>query len=96
MTSDEPASTAEAKPKTGAPRKALGTKPKKGPSRHRAPPRPHRKLEQEVLDSRISKLRKRIERTSGQLADAKRHIEGYDKEMEYRAADKEDGEKSSE
>lgn len=97
MPSDEPTATPDSKPKGKAPRKALACKDaKKPPQRKRGPPRPHRKLDQEVLDSRIGKLRKRIERNAGQLADARRHIEAYDKELEYRAAEKKDGEKSSE
>lgn len=59
------------------------------PPRKRGPPRPHRKLPQDVLEGRIGKLRKRIERARGQLEDAERHIEGYDKEAKYREQDKE-------
>ncbi len=53
--------------------------------RKRGPPRPHRKLAQPVLEGRIGKLQKRIERARGQLEDAERHIEGYSKEAKYRA-----------
>lgn len=53
--------------------------------RKRGPPRPHRKLTQPVLEGRIGKLQKRIERARGQLEDAERHIEGYSKEAKYRA-----------
>jgi hypothetical protein len=59
------------------------------PPKKRGPPRPHRKLPQEILEGRIEKLKKRIERASGQLDDAKRHVEGYEKEYKYREQDKE-------
>lgn len=55
-----------------------------GVKRKRGPPRPHRKLTQLVLDSRISKLNKRIEKARGHLEDAERHIDGYSKEAKYR------------
>ena len=55
-----------------------------GIKRKRGPPRPHRKLTQEVLESRISKLNKRIEKAKGHLEDAERHIDGYSKERKYR------------
>jgi hypothetical protein len=69
---------------TGGVKKAVGSEP----PRKRGPPRPHRKLPQDVLDGRIGKLRKRIERARGQLEDAERHIEGYDKEAKYREQEK--------
>jgi hypothetical protein len=55
--------------------------------RPRGPPRPHRKLAQDTLDSRIEKLQKRIDRSKTQMEDATRHIEGYLKESVYRKAD---------
>ena len=74
------------------PRAVGRTGPKKvksdEPPRKRGPPRPHRKLPQDVLEGRIGKLRKRIERAKGQLEDAERHIEGYDKEAKYRETEK--------
>ena len=57
--------------------------------RKRGPPRPHRKLTQEVLESRIGKLNKRIEKAKGHLEDAERHIDGYSKERKYREAEAE-------
>jgi len=63
-------------------------KKSKDPTRKRGPPRPHRKLAQEILDGRIQKLRKRIDRSKGQLEDAVRHIEGYEKEAKYREQEK--------
>lgn len=70
----------------GAPRKPKTDEP----PRKRGPPRPHRKLPQDVLDGRIGKLRKRIERARGQLEDAERHIDGYEKEAKYREQEKKD------
>ena len=58
-----------------------------GIRRKRGPPRPHRKLSQEVLESRINKLNKRIEKAKGHLEDAERHIDGYSKERKYREAE---------
>jgi hypothetical protein len=52
--------------------------------RKRGPPRPHRKLSNEILSGRIEKLKKRIDRAKGQLEDAERHIDGYNKEASYR------------
>lgn len=91
LIADTPAAHAPAKDapkkKTGAPRSAIGKKDPKV-SRKRGPPRPHRKLAQDLLEARISKLQKRIDRTKGQLEDAQRHIEGYEKESKYREAEK--------
>lgn len=53
----------------------------------RGPPRPHRKLDKEVLAGRIEKLQRRIERAKGQLEDAERHIDAYTKEAKYREAE---------
>jgi len=50
----------------------------------RGPPRPHRKLSNELLTGRIEKLKKRINKAKGQLEDAERHIDGYNKEASYR------------
>lgn len=52
--------------------------------RKRGPPRPHRKLAQDVLEKRINKLQRRIERVQTQLDDAQRHIVGYRNEEQYR------------
>ena len=67
---------------------AKRTKTTTGAPRKRGPPRPHRKLTQEVLDGRIGKLRKRIDKAKGQLEDAERHIEAYVKEAGYREDEK--------
>ncbi len=66
------------------------TKKVRDPTRKRGPPRPHRKLGQEILDGRITKLRSRIQRCRGQLEDAERHIDGYEKEAKYRLQEKKD------
>lgn len=83
-----PSATAvqDAPPKKDKPAKR--TKSTTGAPRKRGPPRPHRKLTQEVLDGRIGKLRKRIDKARGQLEDAERHIEAYVKEAGYREDEK--------
>ncbi len=53
----------------------------------RGPPRPHKKLEQVVLETRVAKLQRRIDRAGGQLQDAQRHIDGYHREISFRRAD---------
>jgi hypothetical protein len=68
-------------------RTASGEGGKVKTSKKRGPARPHRKLAQEVLNVRIKKLQKRIERSRGQLEDAERHIESYNKEATYRLED---------
>jgi hypothetical protein len=97
MTVEDQTATVPAEALDGSPskldkvKKAKGT-PKKSksdePPRKRGPPRPHRKLPQGVLEGRIEKLRKRIERARGQLEDAERHVVGYDKEAKYREQEK--------
>lgn len=64
-------------------------KKKKKVTQHkkRGPPRPHRKLDTDVLNGRIEKLNKRITRAKQQLEDAQRHIEGYNKEFLFRQQD---------
>jgi hypothetical protein len=79
------ATSDEAQKKKKRPARAEGSKGVK--SKKRGPPRPHKKLAQEVLDSRITKLRKRIDRARGQLEDAERHIDSYNKEAKYRQED---------
>ena len=59
----------------------------KGPKR--APARPHKRLALEVIDSRISKLQKRLDHAKAQIEDAGRHIEGYQKEKLLRAEEPE-------
>lgn len=81
---EQPPAKAQRKPRVAGPKKPKSDEP----PRKRGPPRPHRKLPQDVLEGRIGKLRKRIERAKGQLEDAERHIEGYDKEAKYREQEK--------
>lgn len=84
-----PTNAATAQPPADAEPKAKQPKAQsKGDGhRKRGPPRPHRKLSDEILHGRIEKLQKRINRAKGQLEDAERHIEGYVKEEKYREKD---------
>ena len=50
----------------------------------RTPARPHRRLDLETIDSRITKLQKRLDHAKTQIADAERHVDGYVKEKHYR------------
>jgi hypothetical protein len=77
-----------------APRKALSSASRKATSdgeprvvKKRGPPRPHRRLEADVLHGRIEKLQKRIDKAKGVLEEAERHIDVYNKEKKYRAAE---------
>ena len=72
-----------------APRKALSKKAGGEPRvvKKRGPPRPHRRLEADVLHGRIEKLQKRIDKAKGVLEEAERHIDVYNKEKKYRAAE---------
>lgn len=54
-------------------------KPKRGPAR------PHRRLATDVIDTRIGKLQKRLDRAKAQIEDATRHVEGYQRERDFRA-----------
>ena len=51
----------------------------------RGPARPHRRLAVDVIDSRITKLQKRLDRARSQTDDAARHVEGYLRERDFRA-----------
>ena len=68
------------------PKVAVASVIKKNPKK-RGPPRPHKKLEQDILEARIVKLQRRIDRASGQLTDAQRHIDGYSRELGFRQAE---------
>jgi len=68
--------------KARKPKSAGGSKPKE-PKKKRGPPRPHRKLEGDVLELRMNKLKKRIDKAKVQLEDATRHIEVYQRESFY-------------
>ena len=68
----------------GKPAKA---KPERDPSKpriKRGPARPHRRLTDDIIDARITKLQKRLERASSQIEDAGRHVEGYLRERDFR------------
>ena len=81
--------TEKGKPKEGKPKEKnpdpTTPKPKRGPAR------PHRRLAADVIDLRISKLQKRLERARSQIEDASRHVEGYLRERDFRAKEAETG-----
>jgi len=88
----EPADAGEQLDKQKSRKRKEPSEPKAASDRvpkKRGPPRPHRKLAQDLLEARLGKLRRRIEKAKGQLEDAERHIEAYDKEFKYRKADAE-------
>jgi hypothetical protein len=86
---DEAASTEEQADKTkgGKNGKASKAKKAKGDRQKRGPARPYRKLPQSVLDNRITKLRKRIERTTAQAEEGKTFLEKYTREQGFRDKD---------
>lgn len=55
------------------------------PRAKRGPARPHRRLATDVIDQRITKLQKRLDRARSQIEDAARHVEGYLRERDFRA-----------
>ena len=67
-----------------APKKTKKSKDGSSPQQKRGQARPHKRLQLEVITARLEKLNKRIERTSQQLADARRHAEGYNQEIVHR------------
>ena len=71
-------------PQTTPSHSAQPTQPTQ-PRIKRGPARPHRRLEMEVIDSRITKLQKRLDRARSQIDDAARHVEGYLRERDFRA-----------
>ncbi len=77
---------------TSTPPKSKKTKSEKSkpksptqPRIKRGPARPHRRLAVDVIDSRITKLQKRLDRAKSQIDDAARHVEGYLRERDFRA-----------
>ena len=87
MTSD-----AETTPKPKKQRADKADKPPKAPrgkpdqpKTKRGPARPHRRLAAEVIELRITKLQKRLDRAKSQIEDASRHVEGYLRERDFRA-----------
>ncbi len=71
--------------KTEKPTKVKSDKVSTQPRAKRGPARPHRRLAVEVIDSRITKLQKRLDRAKSQIEDASRHVEGYLRERDFRA-----------
>jgi hypothetical protein len=74
------------KGKAPRPSKAAGapSKSDRQPRKKRGPARPHRRLDIEVINTRITKLEKRRLRAKEQLEDATRHVEGYQAERDFR------------
>lgn len=83
---DVPDKHTEKKSKAGKSSKLV--KPKKakakGEKTKRGPARPYRKLPQDVLELRIQKLKKRIERTTAQAEDGKNFLSKYVREQSFR------------
>jgi hypothetical protein len=77
--------TEKSSPKATIAKKApKSTKDSGEPKPKRGPARPHRRLAAEVIDSRIAKLQKRLDRAKSQIEDAGRHVEGYLRERDFR------------
>jgi len=66
---------------------AKATKTVKTKKSKRGPARPYRKLPQETLESRITKLEKRIERTSAQAEEGRSFLSKYTREQGFRAGE---------
>lgn len=92
------AETNQTKPKTkkakaeksDKPTKSTKSKSDRDPSQprvKRGPARPHRRLDIDIIDSRITKLQKRLDRAKCQIEDASRHVEGYLRERDFRVKD---------
>ena len=84
-TATEESVPAKKEAKTTA-RSKSSTPAKKGSGVPRGPPRPHRRITQDVLETRVTKLQKRIKRARIQLEVSERHVAGYLLEQEYRKA----------
>ncbi len=69
------------------PKKSKSDRDPSQPRAKRGPARPHRRLEMDVIDSRIAKLQRRLDRAKSQLEDAGRHVEEYLRERDFRAKD---------
>ena len=80
-TSTEPAAPVK-KPRVKQPKKASGNGTKRGPSR------PYKKLQTDILKSRIQKLTTRIDKARNQLKDSETFLAKYMKEEEFRGDDK--------
>ena len=71
---------------------------KKNPStrKKRSPTaRPHRRLDQEVVDFRVEKIESRVARLAKQMEVASKHLKAYKKEIEYRRLEQEEDSSSS-
>lgn len=77
-------STPKPKPKK-AEDSTQSTQSTQPPKAKRGPARPHRRLAAEVIETRITKLQKRLDRAKSQIEDAARHVEGYLRERDFRA-----------
>jgi hypothetical protein len=90
MPSDTETTTPKAKKQRAEKGAATTTKPKEkkadpgAPKPKRGPARPHRRLALDVIESRITKLQKRLDRAKSQIEDASRHVEGYLRERDFR------------
>jgi hypothetical protein len=70
--------------KTDGQSKTPGAKSDRQTRKKRGPARPHRRLDIEIINARITKLEKRRLRAKEQLEDATRHVEGYQAERDFR------------
>lgn len=70
---------------SGKSAKAKSDRDPSQPRVKRGPARPHRRLTDDVIDTRITKLQKRLDRAKSQIEDAGRHVEGYLRERDFRA-----------
>jgi hypothetical protein len=62
--------------------------PRPGAQKKRGPPRPYRRLEEEVLNGRITKLTARMDKAKAQHEEAQQLLLRYTHERAYRAQDK--------
>lgn len=82
MTGGEPDKVKpDEKPKKSKKAKPDPTKPKRGPAR------PYRKLAQDILNVRIAKLEKRLDRAKNQAREAEGFLTKYTREQGFRAED---------
>ena len=83
----KPAKKAKREPEEGGEAKRAKKEGKGEPKPTRGPARPYRKLSQEILDSRIQKLQKRLTRTTSQAEEAGAFLSKYVREQDFRKAD---------
>jgi hypothetical protein len=71
-------------------------KPKKTtPGKKRGPARPYKRLSQDTLDSRITKLQKRMDRAQTQAAETEGFLVKYKREQAFREKDAEEAAKAA-